>query len=425
MNIKKKYLAILSSPILLLPTFLISCSSSSDINFDNPNIEEIIPPENSDNVIIQPPIINDNDFKVNISWKKGFQNENTFFFNGNNNYIFNLGDIIINQDGYIIQYVGSEKDVYYYSLFDETIKKYYLLSLDFEYEKLSQIWSMSKIKQFLFREITSDYSTNMIINHNVSDENFFVPIDTSDSSISFEKNDIITFESSWGVWNNQQGNAILNINIDHAKIRKMLFGSQEQNYDNYIIQNVQATDLYLLPKAILIDSPINYFDFNIDDIQNNNTKDFYTLSDNEKSKIGIDLPNNGNKHVNWSSSICNNTMNGIVINEEFIGGISSQIANLIKFDANNYDNVLEKIQEPEKNQAKNYFAKIIDKGKRISLNIKQNYIESSSLVNLKVFASIFSGANSMNLIADGSSIAIYDISGIQKMNINFKEYKKF
>ena len=265
----------------------------------------------------------------------------------------------------------------------------------------------------------------MIINHNVSDENFFVPIDTSDSSISFEKNDIITFESSWGVWNNQQGNAILNINIDHAKIRKMLFGSQEQNYDNYIIQNVQATDLYLLPKAILIDSPINYFDFNIDDIQNNNTKDFYTLSDNEKSKIGIDLPNNGNKHVNWSSSICNNTMNGIVINEEFIGGISSQIANLIKFDANNYDNVLEKIQEPEKNQAKNYFAKIIDKGKRISLNIKQNYIESSSLVNLKVFASIFSGANSMNLIADGSSIAIYDISGIQKMNINFKEYKKF
>ena len=424
MNIKKKYLTILSSPILLLPTFLISCSSSSDINLDNPNIEEIIPPENSDNVV-QPPIINDNDFKVNISWKKGFQNENTFFFNGNNNYIFNLGDIIINQDGYIIQYVGSENDVYYYSLFDETIKKYYLLSLDFEYEKLSQIWSMSKIKQFLFREITSDYSTNMIINHNVSDENFFVPIDTSDASISFEKNDIITFESSWGVWNNQQGNAILNINIDHAKIRKMLFGSQEQNYDNYIIQNIQATDLYLLPKAILIDSPINYFDFNIDDIQNNNTKDFYTLSDNEKSKIGIDLPNNGNKHVNWSSSICNNTMNGIVINEEFIGGISSQIANLIKFDANNYDNVLEKIQEPEKNQAKNYFAKIIDKGKRISLNIKQNYIESSSLVNLKVFASIFSGANSMNLIADGSSIAIYDISGIQKMNINFKEYKKF
>ena len=55
----------------------------------------------------------------------------------------------------------------------------------------------------------------------------------------------------------------------------MLFGSQEQNYDNYIIQNVQATDLYLLPKAILIDSPINYFDFNIDDIQNNNTKDFF------------------------------------------------------------------------------------------------------------------------------------------------------
>lgn len=58
---------------------------------------------------------------------------------------------------------------------------------------------MSKIKQFLFQEIVSDYSTNMIINHNVSDENFFVPIDTSDSSISFEKNDIITFESSWGV----------------------------------------------------------------------------------------------------------------------------------------------------------------------------------------------------------------------------------
>ena len=78
----------------------------------------------------------------------------------------------------------------------------------------------------------------------------------------------------------------------------MLFGSQEQNHDNYIIQNIQATDLYLLPKVILIDSPINYFNFNIDDIQNNNTADFFTLSDNEKSKIEIDLPNNGNKYVN-------------------------------------------------------------------------------------------------------------------------------
>ena len=38
----------------------------TDNNFDNSNIEEIIPPENSDNVV-QPPIINDNDFKVNIS----------------------------------------------------------------------------------------------------------------------------------------------------------------------------------------------------------------------------------------------------------------------------------------------------------------------------------------------------------------------
>ncbi len=423
MNIKKKHLAIFSSPILLLPIFSISCSSSSNNYKDTPNNEEIVPPENNNNNNIQPPIINDNDFKVDISWKKGFQNENTFFFNGNNNYIFNLGDIIVNQDGYKIQYVGTEANIYYYSLFDESIQKYYLLSLNFEYEKLSQIWSISKIKQFLFKEITNDYMKNMIINHNISDENFFVPIDVSDSSVLFEQNDIISFESSWGVWNNQQGKTICNITIDHNKIKKMLFGNQGQNYDNFIIKNINATDLYLLPKAILIDTPINYFHFNIDDIQNNNTSDFYTLSDEEKSKSSIDLPTD--KHINWSSNICDITINGTVIDEKYVGGISSQIGNLIKFDENNYGNIIDKIEESQKNIAKNYFEKIINKGKRISLNIKQDYTETSNLINLKIFLSTFSGANSISLIADGSSVGIYNITGIQKMNINFTEYKKF
>ncbi len=422
MNIKKKHLAIFSSPILLLPIFSISCSSSSNNYKDTPNNEEIVPPENNNNNT-QPPIINDNDFKVDISWKKGFQNENTFFFNGNNNYIFNLGDVIVNQDGYKIQYVGTEANIYYYSLFDESIQKYYLLSLNFEYKKLSQIWSISKIKQFLFKEITNDYMKNMIINHNISDENFFVPIDVSDSSVLFEQNDIISFESSWGVWNNQQGKTICNITIDHNKIKKMLFGNQGQNYDNFIIKNINATDLYLLPKAILIDTPINYFHFNIDDIQNNNTSDFYTLSDEEKSKSLIDLPID--KHINWSSNICDITINGTVIDEEYVGRISSQIGNLIKFDENNYGNIIDKIEESQKNIAKNYFEKIINKGKRISLNIKQDYTETSNLINLKIFLSTFSGANSISLIADGSSVGIYNITGIQKMNINFTEYKKF
>lgn len=421
MNIKKKYLTILFSPILLLPTFLISCSSSTDNYFDNSNVDEVIPPTENDN-IIQPPIINENDFKVNILWKKGFQNENTFFFTGNGEYIFKLGDIVINQDGYIIQYVGTENNVHYYSLFDESIKKYYLLSLDFQYQKLMQIWSVSKIKQFLFQEITKDYLKNMIIDHNILDSNFFIPIDTSDLSISFEKNDVITFESSWGVWNNQQGKTIFNVNIDQTKIRKILFGSQEETYDNYLIKDIQATDLYLLPKSILIDTPINYFDFNIDDVQNNKTTEFFNLSNEEKSKMSIDLPK---QYINWSCNICNKTLNGWVNNEEFVGGISSQIINLVKFDGNNFDNVIDKIQEPEKNLAKNYFEKIINKGKRISLNIKQENVNSKNSISLKIYVSIYSGANSTSLIADGSSIAIYDISGIQKMNINFKEYKKF
>ena len=295
--------------------------------------------------------------------------------------------------------------------------------MNFEYEKLSQIWSISKIKQFLFKEITNDYMKNMIINHNISDENFFVPIDVSDSSVLFEQNDIISFESSWGVWNNKQGKTICNITIDHNKIKKMLFGNQGQNYDNFIIKNINATDLYLLPKAILIDTPINYFHFNIDDIQNNNTSDFYTLSDEEKSKSSIDLPTD--KHINWSSNICDITINGTVIDEEYVGGISSQIGNLIKFDENNYGNIIDKIEESQKNIAKNYFEKIINKGKRISLNIKQDYNETSNLINLKIFLSTFSGANSISLIADGSSVGIYNITGIQKMNINFTEYKKF
>lgn len=59
------------------------------------------------------------------------------------------------------------------------------------------------------------------------------------------------------------------------------------------------------------------------------------------------------------------------------------------------------------------------------MNIKQENVNSTNSISLKIYASIYSGANSTSLIADGSSIAIYDISGIQKMNINFKEYKKF
>ena len=170
MNINKKYLSILFLPTLILPTSVISCLVSSNNKNDLYLEDEILPP--NDNNEIDKLVINENDFKVDISWKKGFRDENTFFFEGSNDYIFKLGEIIIDQDNYIVQYVGCENKVYYYSLYDKSIKKYYLLSLDFFIDKLPIIWSMSKIKFFIFENIVNSYLENMVINHNITDDLF-------------------------------------------------------------------------------------------------------------------------------------------------------------------------------------------------------------------------------------------------------------
>ncbi len=217
----------------------------------------------------------------------------------------------------------------------------------------------------------------------------------------------------------------MNIKIDKSKIRETLFGPLEKSYDNFFITNLHATNLYLLPKLVIIDTPINYFDFNINDVQNVNTDYFYTLTDEEKSKITLDIPTNDNNSIQWRGDIGQQYVSGQIINNNYIGGISSNFINLFNSNSTNYGDILDKIKDSEKNNVKNYIEQIIYKGKRISINIDEKYNEDEKILNLKIYSSIYSGANSTNLVADGSSAAIYDVSGIQKMSISFTEYKKF
>ncbi|MBD5423432.1 MAG: hypothetical protein HDR43_02965 [Mycoplasma sp.] len=337
-----------------------------------------------------------------------------------------MGEIILEQDEFQIQYVGHDNNIPCFTLFDKTIKKYYLSEVNCSYEKLIKIWSKSRLKEHIYTNLIQSYKSEMIINHNISEADFFVPVDTSDNSLIFEKNDLIWFESSWNVWNKQSGNSIFNININSNKIREILFGPLEQNYDNLIIKNVNATDLYILPKIIVMDTPIKYFDFNINDIKDVDNNKNYELSLDEKSKINIDVPGiNDNKYLNWVGMVYNKVLSGIVVDNNYIGGISSTLKNIINSNINDYGDVLSKINASNRPLVEKYVDDIMKKGKKISINISKKYVENDELIKLNINSSIYSGANSSSLIADGSHVGIYDISCIQKMNINFIEYKKF
>lgn len=431
-----------SFPFLLLGSLIpisivTSCNTTTSNNDLNNNLPTqpptTTPPEN-------PPVpstpdnpsdesdkdqITEEDFKLNIEWKKGFLGEKVIFFDSNKEFIFKLGEILFDSSEFELQYVGYNKQ-HYYSLLDKAINKYYLSSIEASYDKLIKIWTIAKIKNHIYTTLIESYKKEMIIEHNVSDENFFIPVDTSDLSASFELNNTIKFESSWGAWNSVKANAIFNLSIKAEKIREMLLGSREEDYDNFVIKNVKATDLYLLPKIIVMDPPINYFNFKINDIKNLDNDKFYELSQDEKENLKIDVPGiDNNKITNWNGVILNKVLSGIVIDQNYIDGISSSMKNLINYNKNFYGDIISRINVSSRNLVEAYVTNILQKGKRISINIEKEYAPNESLVSLNINSSSEAGANSLGIFANGSEASLYEISCIQKMSLNFIEYKKF
>lgn len=422
----------------LIPISIItSCNattSNNDLNSNQPTQPpSTIPPEN-------PPAsstpnnpseednkdqITEEDFKLNIEWKKGFLDEKVIFFDGNKEFIFKLGEIIFDSNEFELQYVGYNKQ-HYYSLLDKAINKYYLCLVEASYDKLIKIWTIAKIKNHIYTNLIESYKKEMIIEHNVSDENFFIPIDTSDSSASFELNNTIKFESSWGAWNSAKANAILNLSIKSKKIREMLLGYREEDYDNFFIKSAKATDLYLLPKIIVIDPPINYFNFKVNDIKNLDNDKFYELSQDEKENFKIDVPGIDNNEItNWNGIVLNKVLSGIVIDQYYVNGISSSMKNLINYNKNFYGDIISRVNVSSRNLVESYVTNILQKGKRISINVEKEYTPNESLISLNINSSFEAGANSLGIFADGSEVSLYEFSCIQKMSLNFIEYKRF
>lgn len=434
MKKNKKLFPFLMLGSLIPISIITSCNtttSNNDLNNNQPTEPpSTIPPEN-------PPTpstpddggnnnqITEDDFKLGIEWKKGFLDEKVIFFESNKEFIFKLGEIIFDSNEFELQYVGYNKQ-HYYSLIDKEINKYYLCSIEASYDKLTKIWTIAKIKNHIYTNLIESYKKEMIIEHNVSDENFFIPIDTSDSSASFELNNTIKFESSWGAWNSAKANAIFNLSIKAEKIREMLLGSREKDYDNFVIKNVKATDLYLLPKIIVMDPPINYFNFKINDIKNLDNDKFYELSQDEKENLKIDVPGiDNNKFINWNGVILNKVLSGIIIDQDYAKGISSSMKNLINYNKNFYGDIISRINVSSRNLVESYVTNILQKGKRISINTEKKYAPNESLISLNINSSSEAGANSLGIFANGSEASLYEFSCIQKMSLNFIEYKKF
>ncbi len=427
---RKKHCTLFAFPlIVILPVVsTISCSKSNDnkndfIDIGDENLDLDDKPNYDDN----DSIIDINDIKLDIRWIKAFRNDKTIYSNSIENYIFDNGDELLNNDEFNIQYVGINEYLPTYSIYDKKIKKYYQTSIDCKYQKFIDNFTKTQTKHYISTKIIENYKNEMIVEHNVSDRNFFIPVDTSDNSISFIKNEYVWFETLWGSNKNGTKESIFNLNISSTKIREMLFGAFEQNMDNLFIKNIKATDLYLLPKTIVLDDPVNYVNFWIENLKNNENEKYYSLTKDEKTKVSLDIPNRNNvKSQKWSGVICGKGISGDIPWTNYPNGISLSMLSMLNSNSKDYDNIISRINASNSSSAKNYFNEIINKGKRISINIVKEFKNNvNDIISLDFFTKINAGASSGSFAADGTHVGLYNISGIQKMSLTYLEYKKF
>ncbi len=362
-----------------------------------------------------------------IQWIQGYRKNEQILFNTTDDFLFNINDEIFEDQKYRIKYVGDESKIPCFSLYDKNINRYYLVSYQYDYDDLKYNNSLSKAKNYLSTEIIKDYEKNMIIKYLISDKDFFVPVDTSDKSIDFISNSTVSVQSSWGVGNSSSRSISFRININRTKIREILFGAFEQNYDNLFLESTELTDLYLFPDVVSINFPINYIDFNIDTVKNNANEKFLDLTKDEKSKLSMVIPGkSGVSSQYWSGKINNKLFSGQILATNYLNGISAPIITMIDANNTNYADVLDRINNSNKSNVNNYVSNIIQNGKKISINYGEefgNQLDQS--FSFDISSTLSAGANAGAIFGDWTEVGIYNISGIQKMKLEFKEYKKF
>lgn len=444
--IKNKYLNLIILGLITIPTTIAtSCNKQKIITNDQetqPNNNGIIKDENNntnndtnnntnnnqneennDNENIIPIDIEN----IKINWIEGFKEKDKIFLETTEDFIFEIEDIIFDNEKYQIKYLGDYKNTPSYSLYIKDIEKYYINLIEAKYELLKKYFSKNKIQKLISNKTIEDFENNMIIKYEIKDDNFFIPIDTSDESLTFDKNEIISFKSSWGVSNSQKKDINFNIKISSTKIREILFGAFEQNLDNFFIKNIEATDLYLLPKIVVINEPINYFDFNVNVLKNNLDEKKIDLTNDEKSILNVEIPGKNNiDYQLWAGKINEQIVNGKIVKSKYENGLSNTIIQMLNSNSKEYDNVINRINLSNQKDVEEYVNEIFTKGKRIKINKNINFINNKNdLLSLNFNSSIKAGANATNLLGDRTTACVYQISTIQKMKLNFEEYKKF
>lgn len=445
--IKNKYLNLIILGLITIPTTIAttSCNKQKIITNDqatkpddNENIKdeikEEIKDENINNDSNQNEENNENENlipinieKIQINWIEGFKEKEKTFLETTKDFVFQIGDIIFDDEKYQMKYLGDYKNTPSYSLYIKSIKKYYINSIEAKYDLLQKYFSKNKIQKLISDKTIEEFEKNMVVKYEIKDDNFFVPIDTSDESLTFDKNEILNFKSSWGVANSQKKDINFNIKISSTKIREILFGAYEQNLDNFFIKNIEATDLYLLPKILVINEPINYFDFNVNVLKNNLNDKTIDLTNDEKSILNVEIPGKNNTNYKlWAGKINNQIVNGKIVNSKYENGLSNTIVQMLNSNNKEYENVINRINLSSQKDVEEYVNEIFTKGKRIKINKNINFIDNKNdLLSLNFNSSIKAGANAANLLGDRTTACLYQISSILKMKLNFEEYKKF
>ena len=161
---------------------------------------------------------------------------------------------------------------------------------------------------------------------------------------------------------------------------------------------------------IVISNPINYFEFNINNIRNSKDDKMLELSSDEKNKINLDIPGKNNtKTKYWKGTILDKTISGNIIDTPFVDGVASLIPSRILVDESNIGKTKQSITGLDKDKIINFNDDIFNKGKRIKIGISSKNVDDFEKFNLNVNTSIKVGANAGNIFGDWTSAALYDV----------------
>ena len=140
----------------------------------------------------------------------------------------------------------------------------------------------------------------------------------------------------------------------------------------------------------------------------------------------IDIPGKGGVNkMSWSGTIMGQQHSGTIAETLYTDGISSYITQMIDSNSTNYGNIIEKINKSNVEKVKQYTNKIFNDGKRIKIDVETKFDKDKKLTfSFCINSTISVGANAGDIFGDWTEACLYNVTGLQKMSLSFKEYKK-